>query len=119
MLQEGGGLELVAEIRNAPRALVFISVPWSCPERHGRQVFRDAAAILIQEYADLGIAFFRLEVDEDVISQQWLDSLGYPQFATIGAGSLLWMQFGQVLATEINSLSLGVSGVVERTTSLW
>ena len=119
MLREGGGLELVGAIRDAPKALVFISVPWSGPERQGRQIFRAAADVLDEEYADLGVAFFRLEVDEDETSQQWLVSIGYPQFAWIGAGSLLWLQSGEVLATEINALSLGIPGMVERSTSLW
>ena len=119
MLREGGGLELVGAIRDAPKALVFISVPWSGPERQGRQIFRAAADILDEEYADLGVAFFRLEVDEDEASQQWLMSVGYPQFAVMGAGSLLWLQSGQVVATEINALSLGASGIVDRSRSLW
>ena len=119
MLREGSGLELVGAIRDAPRALVFISVPWSGPERQGRQVFRAAADILGEKHVDLGIAFFRLEVDEDETSQQWLMSVGYPQFAAMGAGSLLWLQSGQVLATEIHALSLGASGIVDRSTSLW
>ena len=119
MLREGGGLELVGAIRDAPKALVFISVPWSGPERQGRQIFRAAADVLDEEYADLGVAFFRLEVDEDEASQQWLMSVGYPQFAVMGAGSLLWLQSGQVVATEINALSLGASGIVDRSRSLW
>lgn len=119
MLREGAGVELVGTIREAPRALVFISVPWSGPERQGRQVFRAAATILGEKHAELDIAFFRLEVDEDETSQQWLVSVGYPQFASMGAGSLLWLQSGEVLATEVNALSPGVSGIVDRSTSLW
>jgi hypothetical protein len=119
LLREGGGVELVGAIREAPRALVFISVPWSGPERHGRLVFRAAVAILEEKHSDLGIAFFRLEVDEDEISQQWLTSVGYPQFAGMGSGSLLWLESGQVLAAEINALSLGASGIVAGSTSLW
>lgn len=119
MLREGGGVELVSAIREAPRALVFISVPWSGPERQGRQVFRAAIAMLEEKHADLGIAFFRLEVDEDETSQQWLSSVGYPEFAGFGAGSMLWLQLGRVLATEVSALSLGASGIVNRSTSLW
>ena len=119
LLREGGGVELVGSIREAPLALVFISVPWSTPERHGRQAFRDAVAILEEKHADLGIAFFRLEVDEDETSKEWLISVGYPQFAAMGAGSLLWLQSGRVLSTEINANSLGARGIVDRTTSLW
>jgi hypothetical protein len=119
MLREGCGMDLVAAIREAARALAFISVPWSGPERQGRQVFRAAAAILDEKHADLGIAFFRLEVDEDETAQQWLISVGYPQFAGMGAGSLLWVQGGHALATEINASYVGVSGIVARSTMLW
>jgi hypothetical protein len=119
LLREGSGSDLVGAIKEAPRALVFISVPWSGPERQGRQVFRAAAATLDEKHAELGIVFFRLEVDEDETSQQWLSSVGYLQFAGMGAGSLLWLEAGRVLATEINALSLGVSGIVDRSTSLW
>jgi hypothetical protein len=58
-------------------------------------------------------------VDEDEASQQWLMSVGYPQFAVMGAGSLLWLRSGQVVATEINALSLGASGIVDGSRSLW
>ncbi len=81
--------------------------------------FRAAVALLEEEHPDLDIAFFRLEVDEDEASQQWLSSAGYPQFAGMGAGSLLWLQSGQVLATEINASWLGEPGIVARTASLW
>jgi hypothetical protein len=118
LLREGNGVELVGAIREASRALVFISVPWSGPERQGREVFRAAVEILEQK-ADLGITFFRLEVDEDEASQQWLTSIGYMQFASMGAVSLIWLQSGGVLATEINGLSLGASCIVARSTSLW
>jgi hypothetical protein len=119
MLREGCGMELVGAIGEAPRALVFISVPWSVPERHGRQAFRLAAATLEKEHADLGIEFFRLEVDEDQTSLQWLCSIGYGHFAGLGAGSLIWLQSGRVLATEVNANYLGASGIVTRSTTTW
>jgi hypothetical protein len=119
VFREGGGAELVSLIRDAPRAVVFISVPWSGPERQGRQVFRAAAAMLNKKQADLGIALFRLEVDDDEASKQWLVSVGYPQFAEAGAGSLLWLESGKVAAAEISALSVGTPGIVARSTSLW
>jgi hypothetical protein len=119
LIREGGGAELVSAIREALRAIVFIGVPWSGPERQGRQVFRAAVAKLGQEYPDHGILFFRLEVDEDKISHDWLTSVGYPEFAVAGAGSLLWLELGKVLSTEINANSLGAQGIVDRSTSLW
>jgi hypothetical protein len=75
--------------------------------------------LLEEEYPGLGIACFRLDVDEDEASQHWLSSLGYAQLAGMGAGSLLWLQSGQVLAAEINANSLGAQGIVTRSISLW
>jgi hypothetical protein len=74
---------------------------------------------LAEEHADLGIAFFRLDVDDDEASQEWLNSVGYPQLAGAGAGSLLWLESGHVLATEMCANSLGTQGIVDRTTSVW
>ena len=119
LIREGNGIALVSAIREAPRALVFISVPWSGPERQGRVEFRAAVANLEEKHSDLGISFFRLEVDEDEVSQQWLTSVGYPQFATMGAGSLLWLDSVHIVATEINALSLRSYGIVVRSKSLW
>jgi hypothetical protein len=119
MIREGSGADLVATIREARRALVFISVPWSCPERNARQVFHAAVARLDDVFAELGIRFFHLNVDEDLASQHWLSSIGSVEFASAGAGSLLWLEAGQVLSSEITANSLGMEGVVSRSTSLW
>jgi hypothetical protein len=119
MLHEGTGADLVILIRGAPRALVFISVPWSIHERNARQAFRSAVALLEQSQPELAITFFRLEVDEDAISQEWLSSVGFLRFATLGVGSLLWLQGGQVLSSETNANVLGVKGIVARSMSLW
>jgi len=119
MLWEGAGPAIIAAIQEAPKALVFISVPWSCAERSARQVFRAAVARAEVAFPELGIRFFHLDVDEDEASQQWLSSIGLSQFVGTGAGSLLWLEYGQVMSSEITANSLGVEGVVLRSTSLW
>jgi hypothetical protein len=73
----------------------------------------------LRKRSELGVCFFRLDVDEDEVSQQWLSSVSYLQFAGMGAGSLLWLQSGQVISSEISVNSLGVKGVVDRSMSLW
>lgn len=118
MLREGSGADLVVAIREAPRALVFISVPWSTPERHARQVFRAAVSKLEAGSPDLGTNYFHLDV-EDEVSQRWLLSVGFLQFAGLGVGSLLWLESGQVISSEISANSLGVEGVVVRSMALW
>lgn len=118
-VQEGGGIELVEEIRGAERAVVLISVPWSGPERRGRVEFLQAAARCGEKCPALEVAWFRLEVDEDATSEQWLDSVGHPEFAYQGAGAVLWLESGRVVSTTINAGALGSSGIVERTVALW
>src|SRR5688572_6911161 len=119
MLREGGGEALITAICGAPRALVFISVPWSGPEQQGRYVFRSAVATLDEKYSDLSIDTFRLGVDEDETSQRLLASLGYPQFAEMGSGSLIWLRSGEVVDTEPTAIFLGAAGIVARSISAW
>jgi hypothetical protein len=119
MLQIGWGGDILAAIREAPRAVIFISVPWSGPERTAREVFRDAASRLEGSYAELGIRFFILEIDEDEASQHWLASVGLLHLATAGAGSVIWLDRSCLVSSEVNANVLGVTGVVARSISLW
>src|SRR5262245_51707226 len=102
----GSGAILLPDICKASRAIVFISVPWSVPERHARRTFELAAGKLEQIAANLHIDCFRLEIDEDSVSQEWLSTIGFSQFATMGAGSLLWLEAGQVVSSEVSANSL-------------
>lgn len=119
MIWEGAGETIVAQIRSAERALVFISVPWSGPERQAREVFRAAASRLEELVPELHVRLFRLEVDEDQPSLRWLSSLGLSQYAEAGAGSLIWLEEGIVTSSELNATSLGIAGIVGRSASLW
>ena len=119
MFREGSGEELVESIAAAPRAIVFISVPWSIPERHARVAFQSAVAQFENTLSDLAISSFRLEVDEDEKAQNWLSSVGYLQFAVHGSGSLLWLESGKVVSSAITANALGAQGIISRTTSLW
>jgi len=119
VLREGSGAEIIAAIRETPRALTFVSVPWSGPERHARQVFRAAVSRLEDMCPELDIRFFILEVDEDEASRHWLASIGLPQFASAGAGSVVWSERNRVISSEITANALGTAGVVARSMSLW
>src|SRR4051794_17251845 len=114
MLWEGSGPDIIAAIREAPRALVFISVPWSVPERHARQVFLAATSRLKVALPEPGTCCFRLDVDEDEASLRWLASIGLPQLASAGAGSLVWLEEGRVVSREITANTLGTAGVIAR-----
>ncbi len=119
MLQCGTGSAILAAVRESLRAVVFVSVLWSASERAARQIFHSSVKKLEESHSDLGIACFQLDVDQDELSAQWLSSLGYPQFAQVGAGSLLWLQYGNVRKSEITANSLGLPGIIECTRSLW
>ena len=119
MIREGCGAELVPAIREESRAIVFISVPWSMPERLGRVTFFEACNKFEKMAIQLGISFFRLEVDEDKISQHWLSSQGYGEFATYGAGSLLWVEVGKVISAEVNLNGRGANWIIVRSLALW
>lgn len=118
-VREGGGVELVGEIRAAERAVVLISVPWSGPDRRGRVEFLQAAARCGEKWPTVEVAWFRLEVDEDEVSERWLGSVGQAEFACRGAGAVLWLESGRVVSTTINAGALGSSGIVEQTVALW
>ena len=108
-------------IQEAPRALVFLTVHWSGPERHARQAFRAASIQLAQVFPHLGIHFFTLDED-DSESLAWLTSLNVPHFGgecPRGAGGLLWLERGLVISSEITANSLGTDGILARTLSLW
>jgi len=119
LLREGSGQEIVTAICEASRALVFISVPWSAPERSARQVLHAAVAQLERTYPALSLACFRLEVDGDAASLEWLSSLGQSSLANAGAGSVLWLTSGRMLSVEITANALGVEGIVSKSLSLW
>jgi hypothetical protein len=118
---EGSPIELLHAISKAPRSLVFLSVPWSGPERLAREAFQIAAIRLSDEYIDLRVNLFLLD-EEDEVVQTWLSSLGVPYLGSgyaQGAGSLLWMERGRVVMSEITASFLGASGIVEKSLSLW
>jgi hypothetical protein len=68
---------------------------------------------------ELDIHFFILEADEDEASQHWLEAIGLPQFASAGAGSVVWSARGRVISSEITANALGSAGVVARSMSVW
>jgi hypothetical protein len=119
LLREGPGSELIATIGDSSRAIVFISVPWSGPERIARQLFRIAVDRIERDFSELGVSNFRLEVDEDEESHRWLSSIGYLPWAIAGVGSLLWLKSGKAISSEISASAIGVDGIIERSNSIW
>jgi hypothetical protein len=119
--QDRAVLETITAACGAARALLFLSVPWSCPERNARQVFRAAVARLEEFHPGLEVRFFQLDEDAEAC-QEWLSSLNVPQLGggyPRGAGSLLWLEKGKVVAYEISANSLGDQGIVASSVALW
>lgn len=119
MIRDGAGTTLIAAIRRAARAIVFVSSPWSDEARDAGNIFVAASQLLQSTNPDLQIAFFQLDVHRDEIAQRWVKEQGFPEFIEMGAGNFLWIESGHVVATELSVIALGVDGVVARTLSLW
>ena len=119
MIQVGPGVELIPEICKVSQAVVFVSVPWSGPERAARELFRLAVARLQKEFPDLAVSFYRLEADEDEASQNWLTSVGYLDYAIAGNGAILWVKTGQVISSASSANNIGVDGIIDRSLSIW
>jgi hypothetical protein len=111
-------LKLVA---TSARAMVFLTVPWSCPERVARSRFRAASEAIAVGYSQLQVRFFYLDEDTDWC-QSWLGKLGIAQFSgtfPAGAGSILWLEFGSPVSHEMGGQTLDANEIVERTVRLW
>jgi len=115
MSQDAQSAEELSVAVSLPRTIVFLTVPWSGPERVARQAFRKASAEI------RGVSFCILD-EEATVVQAWLSSLGLPNLGggyARGAGSVIWLEQGQVLSFELNAGMLGVTGIVSRTKELW
>jgi hypothetical protein len=113
--------KLLPSVNAAQRALVFLTVDWSGPERTARLAFHSAAEQLAAESSELGVECFSLEEDTEWC-QAWLATLCLPQLGCgypLGAGSMVWLESGQVVSHEIDGCSLEVGGIVARTRRLW
>jgi hypothetical protein len=100
-------------VERAGRAIVYISVEWSMPERHARPVVQAAMELL----PDLGFEFFAVEEDGPVTGP-WLISHGWTKYPT-GYGSLIWFENGKPVAQELLPARLGADAIVRKTLALW
>jgi hypothetical protein len=108
-------------VNAAARALVFLTVPWSGPERSARLAFRTAAEQLAAEHPGIGVECFVLD-EEAGWCQDWLVTLGVPRLGgghPLGAGSMVWLESGRVVSSEVDGHQLRPGGLVTRTLRLW
>jgi hypothetical protein len=117
----------IAAIGAAPRAVVFLYVTWSMDAEHGHRAFLEAAPLLPAERRLPEVVLFIVKEDAPV-AQDWLTALkqegqlkqltvGYGHW--VGAGSVLWLERGRVIAEAWFARQLGGPGIVERTRKLW
>jgi hypothetical protein len=86
---------------SVPRAVVYLTVDWSMPERHVREKFVALVRRFTEEELRLGIQFFVLP-DEEPFVFEWLRELlpvqmkqGHEIACATGAGSMLWLCHGR------------------------
>jgi hypothetical protein len=116
-MRQGSDESVIAAIHAAPKALVFLSVPWSCPERIARQHFVQAASRLPE--LSLGVECFLIEEEAEACSR-WLSTLNLPPLGRtpLGAGSLLWLQEGRIVAFEISG-QIPAYEIIRKCKLLW
>ncbi|MBN9523823.1 hypothetical protein J0H58_35820 [bacterium] len=119
-MREGTDDALLAAIAAAPRALVFLTVPWSCPERTARADFRKAVARL----AEFGLVVEAFAVDEEAeLAQRWLGGRGVPEpygrGVPIGWGSVLWLEAGRLVGFVCRGIDERAIGLIGRSRALW
>jgi hypothetical protein len=112
---------ILPRVMSAPHALVLLSVPWSGPERMARCAFRSAGERLAAEEPVLAVDCFAVD-EEAQWCQAWLVGLSLPQLSAgspLGAGSILWLESGRVVAFEVAGRQLRAYEIVARTRRLW
>jgi hypothetical protein len=120
VIREGTDEALLAAIASAPRAMVFLTVPWSCPERAARADFRKAVGRL----AEVSLPMEAFAVDEESeAAQRWLASLGLPapygRGVPQGWGTVLWLEAGRVVGFVGHGIDERAVGLIGRTKALW
>jgi len=103
----------IPEIEKADRAMVYLTVDWSVPERKARRVVEDALGSL----PDLGFKFYVVEEDGPVTGP-WLISRGWTKYPG-GNGSLLWFERGSRIETEYLPGHSGTEPIIRKTLAMW
>ena len=117
LIAHGSGL---VDLQAEPRAVAFLTVPWSGPERVARAAFLSAAEQLASPRSPVRVACYL--IDEDAEScLSWLASLDVPGLGTHprGAGSVLWLTGGRVASVTIGGQALKPQDIVVRAGALW
>lgn len=129
-IEEGDSFAVIASIRRAPRAIVFLDANWSTNTSEGRKYFKEAATQLMSEFPS--IEFFVLDEwplengkeNQRQHTQAWLASLDLKELdvgrgCAIGRGDVIWLESNRVVGEEWSARVAKTSGIVKRTKALW
>ncbi len=110
-------LEDLSQVLSAERAVVFMSVDWSSPERVGRQRFYELVERL-QEARVANVEFFVVNEDIDALRQRFPSAIDC-SCVSLGAGAMHWLERGRVVAGEITTSAISVERLYEKSVALW
>jgi hypothetical protein len=120
-LRIGPSVELLAEIKAAPRAIVCLDVPWSVYPIRAKA---DLSQALRRLYA-MGFLFEAFVLDEESpASQAWIGTLGLPNpydggGVPQGWGAILWLEKNRVVSWYHHGHEIKPIGIIQLTKSLW
>ena len=110
-------LEDLSQVLSAERAVVFMSVDWSSPERVGRQRFYELVERL-QEARVANVEFFVVNEDIDSLRQRFPSAIDC-SCVPLGAGAMHWLERGRIVAGEITTSAISVERLFEKSVALW
>src|SRR4051812_25581497 len=112
--------QVLSDELNAPRVMVFLTVPWSRYENISREAFVRATHVLADSHPEISVQARVLDEDAES-TQQWLRTLAIPSMENggWGYGSILWLAFGTVLDFEMYPGRAGWEPLLDRTLKLW
>jgi hypothetical protein len=108
----------LCSISDADRAMAFLSVVWSGPERHSRVVFLDAVGQLEREHPDTGASFWIVPETCDGFVE-WASPRDLAEASASGCGAVAWLSHDHVVASELDAAECGAGRLVAITLTLW
>jgi hypothetical protein len=105
-------------IAAADRAMLFLSVTWSGPERHSRVVFLEAVGQLQREHPALGVSFWIAPETCDGFVE-WAAPRALAEPSACGCGAVVWLSQGNALVVELDAAKCGAAKLVDVTLALW
>jgi hypothetical protein len=100
------------DVLAAERAVLYVTVDWSAPERASRELFEQFSKTILADYSHLGIQLFVVPEDAE-FSRQWLQAHVARTLGSLGYGSVIWFERGEVRHFVLYPVQLRTSLVDE------